>query len=571
MASSLVGKQAVVVGAGMGGLAATGAIARHFEQVVVVERDGLPAEPVHRPGIPQGRHVHGLLVSGQRALDALFPGFEQDLVRAGAVPVIAGLDVRWERPGYDHFPRRDLGYCTYALSRPAIEQALRRRVEGLANVELRQRCRVMEFLAMPDGATVTGVRCENGDGSRETLEADLVIDASGRGALTLSLLKSNGRSLPEETTIGIDFGYDMATWRRPLLWSLADRNLDAVIATHFHDDHVAGLNLLRDVEGTDVYDAKGTKIGEIDHLIIDKLSGRVGYAVMSFGGFLGLGHSHYPIPWAALSYDVRGHGQSPGARGYIDRFDTYLDDLRAVHAEAQKLAPGKPLVLLGHSRGGYVVTRLTLDHPELVRSCVIVDSGTLAPGPSKTEYIMANAPKPRLSQPAAGHVIYPYLLRGVTVNRVNQVWSADITYVRLAGGFVYLVAVMDWFSRYVLSWVVSITMDVAFCVEALEQAIRHGQPEIFNTDQGAQFTSLAFTERLKHSGIGISMDGRGRALDNVFVERLWRSVKYEEVYLRDYQSVWDARQSLACYFGFYNEVRLHQALGYRTPAAVYRP
>jgi putative transposase len=180
-------------------------------------------------------------------------------------------------------------------------------------------------------------------------------------------------------------------------------------------------------------------------------------------------------------------------------------------------------------------------------------------------------PKPRLSQAAAGHVIYPYLLRGVTVNRVNQVWSADITYVRLAGGCIYLVAVMDWFSRYVLSWAVSITMDVAFCVEALKQAIRHSQPEIFNTDQGAQFTSLAFIERLKNSGIRISMDGRGRALDNVFVERLWRSVKYEEVYLRDYQSVRDARQSLARYFGFYNEVRLHQALGYRTPAAVYLP
>ena len=142
-------------------------------------------------------------------------------------------------------------------------------------------------------------------------------------------------------------------------------------------------------------------------------------------------------------------------------------------------------------------------------------------------------PKPRLSQPAAGHVIYPYLLRGVTVNRVNQVWSADITYVRLAGGFIYLVAVMDWCSRYVLSWAVSITMDVAFCVEALTQALRHSQPEIFNTDQGAQFTSLAFTEQLKNSGIRISMDGRGRALDHVCVERLWRSVKDEEVVRRE--------------------------------------
>ena len=179
-------------------------------------------------------------------------------------------------------------------------------------------------------------------------------------------------------------------------------------------------------------------------------------------------------------------------------------------------------------------------------------------------------PKPRLSQSAAGHAIYPYLLRGVTIGRVNQVWSADITYLRLASGFVYLVAVIDWFSRYVLSWAVSITMDVAFCVEALDQALSQGQPEIFNTDQGAQFTSVAFTERLQKGGVRISMDGRGRALDNVFVERLWRSVKYEEVYVRDYQSAWDARRSLARYFAFYNGERLHQALGYRTPATVYQ-
>ena len=178
-------------------------------------------------------------------------------------------------------------------------------------------------------------------------------------------------------------------------------------------------------------------------------------------------------------------------------------------------------------------------------------------------------PKPRLSQPAAGQMIYPYLLRGVTVERLNQVWSADLTYIRLQGGFVYLVAVMDWFSRYVLSWAISITMDTAFCVEALDQALGQGHPEIFNTDQGVQFTSQAFTARLKEGGIRISMDGRGRALDNVFVERLWRTVKYEEVYLRDYQTVWEARHGLARYLVFYNEERLHQALGYRPPAAVY--
>jgi len=169
-------------------------------------------------------------------------------------------------------------------------------------------------------------------------------------------------------------------------------------------------------------------------------------------------------------------------------------------------------------------------------------------------------PKPRLSQPADGHTIYPYLLRGVTVDRIHQVWSADITYIRLQSGFVYLVAVIGWFSRDVLSWAVSITMDVPFCVDALDQALDRGRPEIFNTDQGAQFTSQVFTAQLQKGGVRISMDGRGRALDNVFVERLWRSVKYEEVYLRDDKTVWDARHGLARYFAFYNGERLHQAL-----------
>ena len=210
-----VGSQAVVVGAGIGGLAAAGALAPHFEQVVVVERDALPAEPVDRAGIPQGPHAHGLLVSGQRALSELFPDFEQDLVRAGAVPLIAGYDVRMERPGYESFPRRDLGWCTYALSRPAIEHVARRRVEAFANVSFRQRCRVHEVLATADGATVTGVRCENGTGSTEALDADLVVDASGRGALTLALLKSTGRPLPEETTIGVDFGYATCVFAIP--------------------------------------------------------------------------------------------------------------------------------------------------------------------------------------------------------------------------------------------------------------------------------------------------------------------------------------------------------------------
>ncbi len=179
-------------------------------------------------------------------------------------------------------------------------------------------------------------------------------------------------------------------------------------------------------------------------------------------------------------------------------------------------------------------------------------------------------PKPRLSEAQAGHRIYPYLLRGVEIEKVNQVWSTDITYIRIFQGFVYLVAIMDWYSRYVLAWEVSVSLESSFCVSALDKALRQGQPEIFNSDQGSQFTSEAFTERLLQDRIQISMDGRGRALDNIFVERLWRSVKYEEVYLKDYRSVLEAIQGLRAYFEFYNGERLHQSLNYKTPAAVYR-
>jgi putative transposase len=178
-------------------------------------------------------------------------------------------------------------------------------------------------------------------------------------------------------------------------------------------------------------------------------------------------------------------------------------------------------------------------------------------------------PKPCTSPLHPAHRVYPYLLRGVPITRVNQVWRTDITYIRLHGGFIYLVAVMDWFSRYVLSWAVSITMDVGFCLEALEHALGVATPEIFNSDQGAQFTSLEFTGRLAAAGIQISMDGRGRALDNVFVERLWRTVKYEEVYVKDYETPREARQGLGTFFGRYNEQRPHQSLAYQTPAAVY--
>jgi putative transposase len=179
-------------------------------------------------------------------------------------------------------------------------------------------------------------------------------------------------------------------------------------------------------------------------------------------------------------------------------------------------------------------------------------------------------PKPRLSLALPGHQIYPYLLRGVKVTRVNQVWSADITYVRLLGGFVYLVAVIDWYSRYVLSWEVSTTMESEFCVSALNRSLQLAKPEIFNTDQGSQFTSNAFTGILKEREIAISMDGRGRALDNIFVERLWRSVKYEDVYIQDYETAPQAIAGLGRYFKFYNRERLHQSLDYKTPEAVYR-
>ena len=183
--------------------------------------------------------------------------------------------------------------------------------------------------------------------------------------------------------------------------------------------------------------------------------------------------------------------------------------------------------------------------------------------------IAAIYPKRRTTWPAAGHKIYPYLLRGVTVSRPNQVWSSDITYVPLRHGFLYLVAVMDWYSRYVLSWRLSNTLTGGFCLEALDEALSRGTPEIFNTDQGSQFTATAFTSRLEGVGVAISMDGRGRAVDNVFIERLWRSVKYEEVYLKDYADGWETEASLAEYFHFYDEERIHQSLGYRTPAAVY--
>lgn len=181
------------------------------------------------------------------------------------------------------------------------------------------------------------------------------------------------------------------------------------------------------------------------------------------------------------------------------------------------------------------------------------------------------APKPNTSRPAPQHPVYPYLLRNLKISRVNQVWATDITYIPLERGFAYLVAIIDWYSRRVLSWRLSNTLDSSFCVEALDEALmRFDKPEIFNTDQGAQFTAEAFTSVLRDAGIRISMDGKGRCLDNVFVERLWRSLKYEEVYLHAYRDLIEARAGIARYIEFYNFERPHQALGYQTPNGFYR-
>jgi putative transposase len=185
--------------------------------------------------------------------------------------------------------------------------------------------------------------------------------------------------------------------------------------------------------------------------------------------------------------------------------------------------------------------------------------------------LVGMAPGPNTSRSHPEHKVYPYLLRGVPVTRPDQVWSTDITYIRLARGFAYLVAIIDWYSRRVLSWRISNSMEATFCVDCLEEALRtHGKPEIFNSDQGSQFTSDAFTSVLKREGIVISMDGRGRAFDNIFVERLWRSVKHEDVYLKGYASMSELTAGLADYFIFYNSERPHQSLGQKTPEIVYR-
>lgn len=188
----------------------------------------------------------------------------------------------------------------------------------------------------------------------------------------------------------------------------------------------------------------------------------------------------------------------------------------------------------------------------------------------RTMGIEGLAPGRKTSVPCPEHRIFPYLLRGLTITGPDHVWSTDITYIPMQRGFLYLVAVIDWFSRYVLSWGLSNTLETGFCLDALDAALAKGRPQIFNTDQGAQFTSRAFVQRLQDAEVAVSMDGRGRALDNVFIERFWRSLKYEEVYLREYTDGWNAAASLGRYFSFYCEERPHQALAYRTPGDVYR-
>jgi putative transposase len=179
-------------------------------------------------------------------------------------------------------------------------------------------------------------------------------------------------------------------------------------------------------------------------------------------------------------------------------------------------------------------------------------------------------PKPNLSAPAVGHKVFPYLLRDVAIERPDQVWSTDITYIHMPCGFMYLAAIIDWYSRYVLAWRLSNTLDGSFCQEMLEEALGRGKPEVFNTDQGVQFTAAAWTSRLLSAGVAVSMDGKGRYLDNIFVERLWRTVKYEDIYPKGYEVVPALQSGLSDYFGFYNEERPHQSLAYRTPGEVYR-
>jgi len=257
------------------------------------------------------------------------------------------------------------------------------------------------------------------------------------------------------------------------------------------------------------------------------------------------------------------------------------------------LTLNEQLVLAAISKAGYyyepaveskanllymeIIDRLYTEHPYYGSRRMIVELKKLGHSVNRKRVrrlmqnmgIEAIYPKPKLSTPGKEAKKYPYLLRGVEVTRPNQVWSTDITYIPVRGGFLYLVAIIDWCSRYVLSWKLSNTLDLRFCIEALMEALQSSKPEIFNSDQGVQFTSNEFTSLLEEKGIQISMDGKGRALDNIFVERLWRTVKYEEVYIKRYEDGASAHKGLGAFFPFYNERRPHQALEYKTPQEVY--
>jgi 2-polyprenyl-6-methoxyphenol hydroxylase-like FAD-dependent oxidoreductase len=213
--SDLLGRQVLVIGAGMSGLAAAGALANHFEQVIVLERDGLADHPSHRPGTPQSRQLHGLLSGGLEALCRIFPGIDQDLAAAGAAPIRVAADFCEELPGFDPFPRRDFGSIVYAASRPLLEHTVRRRARAHRKVVIRDHCRVLELVPSADRRSITGARCEGIDGSRETVSADLVVDASARGTLTLAALDAMGRARPRETTVGVNIGYATAAFEIP--------------------------------------------------------------------------------------------------------------------------------------------------------------------------------------------------------------------------------------------------------------------------------------------------------------------------------------------------------------------
>ena len=213
--SNFLGRQALVIGAGMSGLAAAGALANHFKQVTVLERDGLAHDPSHRPGTPQSRQLHGLLSGGLEALCQIFPGFDQDLAAAGAVPIRVAADIHEELPGFDPFPRRDFGAIVYTMSRPLLEYTVRRRARAHRNVVIRDHCRVLDLVSSADGRSITGARCEGIDGTRETVRADLVVDASARGTLTLAALEAMGRARPLETTVGVNIGYATAAFEMP--------------------------------------------------------------------------------------------------------------------------------------------------------------------------------------------------------------------------------------------------------------------------------------------------------------------------------------------------------------------